>query len=81
MAHNVGSPIRHVHSLPCYESPAHLASTPKAILTPRRVSQSAFPVAVGDVSVDDAFPGEYISYTLTTSRLSGGVGTPSASVE
>jgi len=29
----------------------------------------------------DAFPEEYISYTLTTPRLNGGVGTPSASVE
>jgi hypothetical protein len=26
VAHNVGFPMRLVHSLPCYESPAHLAS-------------------------------------------------------
>jgi hypothetical protein len=45
-----------------------------------RVSRSAFLVAVGSVSAD-AFPGEYISCTLTTPRLNGGVGTPSASVE
>jgi hypothetical protein len=44
-----------------------------------RVSRSAFPVAVGDVSAD-AFPGEYISDTLTTPRLSGGVGMLSTSV-
>jgi hypothetical protein len=29
----------------------------------------------------DVFPGEYISCTLTTPRLNGGVGTPSASVK
>jgi hypothetical protein len=44
-----------------------------------RISWSAFPVAVGDVSAD-AFPGEYISDTLTTPRLSGGVGMLSTSV-
>jgi len=41
-----------------------------------RVLRSAFPVAVGDVSVDVFPPGEYISCTLTTPRLNGGVGTP-----
>ena len=82
VAHIVGSPMRHVHSLLCYESPAHLASTqrPSLLLAAcyllDRVSRSAFPVAVGDVSADAFPPVEYISCTLTTSRLNGGAGTP-----
>jgi hypothetical protein len=77
VAHIVGSPMRHVHSLLCYESPAHLASTqrPSLLLAAcyllGRVSRSAFPVAIGDISAD-AFPGEYRRCTLTTPSLNGG---------
>src|SRR5438046_1230528 len=63
LVHNVGSPMRYIHSLPCCELPAHLASTqrPSLLLTVcyllSGVSQSAFPVAIGDVSAVGCLPG------------------------
>jgi hypothetical protein len=88
VAHNVGSSMRHVHSLPCYESPAHPASTPKAIPAPRRVllAWPCFTVCLSS-SLSVASPlmpsreSIYIFCTLTTPRLNGEVRTPSASVK
>jgi len=82
VAHTVGSPMRHIYSLPCYGSPAPPASTQRPSLLLAvwyllgRVSRSVFPIAVGDVSADAFPPGGYISCTLITPRLNGGVGTP-----
>jgi hypothetical protein len=82
VAHNVGSPMRHVHSLPCCESLAHPASTLKAILAPSSCATCLavfhgllFPVAVGDVSAD-AFPGELhllYSHNVALGMLSASV--------
>ena len=63
VVHNVGSPMRQVHSLPCYESPAHLVSfqRPSLLVTVcyllGRVSRSALSVAVGDVFAVGCFAG------------------------
>jgi hypothetical protein len=63
VAHNVGFPMRHVHSLPCYESPAHLASSRRSFLLLTvcyllSVSQGLlFQSLLMTSSLVDAFPG------------------------
>jgi hypothetical protein len=77
--------MRHVYSRvtsrqPIQRRPQRLSLPLAVCYLLGRISRSAFPVDVGGV-IADAFPGEYISCTLITPRLNGGVGTPSASVE
>ena len=62
-----------LHSLPCYESPAHLASTQRPSLLLAvcyvlgRVSRSAFLVVVGDVSAVGCLPGRvHLLYSHNT---------------
>jgi len=86
VAHNVGFPVRHVHSLSCYKSPAYPASTLKVILTPRRMLL-AWPCFTVYFSrrcqwrLRWCLPGRvYLLYSITP-RLSGGVEMLSAFVE